>query len=101
MKISHDNNVGLVDKFIKTTNNKTLKEKAVTVNKSANTLDKVELSDRKNEIEKIAEKIKSMPVVRQERVDQIREAIKSETYNVKGELIAQSMLKSHLIDEIL
>ncbi len=101
MKISHDNNVGLVDKFIKTTNNKTLKEKTVTVNKSINTLDKVELSDRKNEIERIAEKIKSMPVVRQEKVDQIREAIKSETYNVKGELIAQSMLKNHLIDEIL
>jgi negative regulator of flagellin synthesis FlgM len=100
MKILNDKNVSLLDNLIKAPNNKPLKEQA-TAGKGNNDLsDKVELSNRSQEIETIKEKVMAVPVIRQEKVDQIREAIKTETYNIKGELVAKSMLKSNLLDEI-
>jgi negative regulator of flagellin synthesis FlgM len=100
MKVLNDKNVGLLDNLIKAPNNKPLKENAA-AGKGGNGLsDKVELSSRKQEIETIKEKVMALPVIRQEKIDQIREAIKTETYNVKGELVAKSMLKSSLLDEI-
>jgi anti-sigma28 factor (negative regulator of flagellin synthesis) len=39
--------------------------------------------------------------MRQEKMESIREAIQTETYNVKGELVAKSLLKNHLLDQIL
>ena len=35
------------------------------------------------------------------RLAPIQQQIKSETYNVKGELVAKSILKSNLLDEII
>jgi flagellar biosynthesis anti-sigma factor FlgM len=100
MKVLNDKNVSLLDNLIKAPNNRSLKEQA-TAGKGNNDLsDKVELSGRKQEIETIREKVMASPVIRQDKVDQIREAIKTETYNVKGELVAKSMLKSNLLDEI-
>ncbi len=100
MKISNDKNVGLLDNLIKAPNNKPLNENSVTGKGRNDQSDKVELSSRKQEIETIKEKVMASPDIRQAKVDQIREAIKAETYNVKGELVARSMLKSHLLDEI-
>ncbi|MCX5813482.1 MAG: flagellar biosynthesis anti-sigma factor FlgM [Proteobacteria bacterium] len=100
MKILNDKNVSLLDNLIKAPNNRPLKENTTTGNGNSDMSDKVELSSRKQEIETIKEKVMALPVIRQEKVDQIREAIKAETYNVKGELVARSMLKSHLLDEI-
>jgi negative regulator of flagellin synthesis FlgM len=100
MKVLNDKSVGLLDNLIKAPSNKPLKEQT-TAGKGKNDLyDKVELSSRKQEIETIKEKVMASPVIRQEKVDQIREAIKTETYNIKGELVAKSMLKNNLLDEI-
>ncbi|HOJ42976.1 MAG TPA: flagellar biosynthesis anti-sigma factor FlgM, partial [Syntrophorhabdaceae bacterium] len=63
--------------------------------------DKVELSTKRQEIQKLVEKAKAIPEIRTDKVEQIKEAIVSETYNVKGELIAKSIIKSNLLDEIL
>jgi anti-sigma28 factor (negative regulator of flagellin synthesis) len=52
-------------------------------------------------VESLVERVKAIPDVRQDKVDQIRQAIKSETYNVKGELVAKSILKSNILDTIL
>jgi len=39
--------------------------------------------------------------VREEKVENLRQAVQAGTYNIKGELVAKSLLKSHLLDEIL
>jgi flagellar biosynthesis anti-sigma factor FlgM len=100
MKILNDKNIGLLDNLIKAPNNKPLKESTIAGKGSNDLPDKVELSSRKQEIEKIKEKVMALPAINQEKVDQIREAIKTQTYNVKGELVAKSMLKSNLLDEM-
>ena len=61
----------------------------------------MELSTKRQEIQKLVEKTKAIPEIRTDKVEQIKEAIKSETYNVKGELVAKSIIKSNLLDEIL
>ena len=100
MKISNDKNVSLLDNLIKAPNNKPSKENSITGNGKNDLSDKVELSSRKQEIETIKEKVMASPVIRQEKVDQIRVAIETGTYSVRGELVARSMLKSSLLDEI-
>jgi len=100
MKISNDKQVGVLDTLIRSTGNKPLKETADGKAKRDVT-DKVELSSRKQEVQALKEKVNAAPVVRQDKVDQIKADMKAETYNVKGELVARSMLKSTLLDEIL
>jgi flagellar biosynthesis anti-sigma factor FlgM len=101
MKIQNDKQVGVLDTLIRSTNNKPLKEAAADGRTSKGVSDKVELSSRKQEIQTIRDKVKAAPVIRQDKVDQIKSEIKAETYNVKGELVAKSLLKSTLLDEIL
>ena len=101
MKISNDKQVGVLDTLVRSTNNKPLKETAGDGRVSREVSDKVELSSRKQEIKSINDRVNATPVVRQDKVDQIKSEIKAETYNVKGELVAKSLLKSALLDEIL
>ena len=100
MKISNDKQVGVLDTLTRSTSNKPLKE---TADGKANrgVTDKVELSSRKQEVQTLKERVDTVPVVRQDKVDQVKADIKAETYNVKGELVARSLLKSTLLDEIL
>lgn len=101
MKILNDKQVGVLDTLIRSANNKPLKETAAEGRANKGVLDKVELSSRKQEIQAIRDKVDATPVVRQDKVDEIKSAITAETYNVKGELVAKSLLKSTLLDEIL
>jgi len=101
MKILNDKQVGVLDTLIKSTNNKPLKETAADGRANKGVSDIVELSSRKQEIQTIRDKVDAAPAVRQDKVDQIKSAIKAETYNVKGELVAKDLLKSTLLDEIL
>lgn len=64
-------------------------------------LDKIELSTRSREIQHIDELIRSTSDIREARVEQIRSAIQSGTYNVKAEQIADKILGGNVIDEIL
>ncbi len=100
MKISNDKQVGVLDTLIRSTNSKPLKETAEG-KAGRGVTDKVELSSRKQEVQALKERVNAEPVVRQDRVDQIKADMKAETYNVKGELVARSLLKSTLLDEIL
>lgn len=102
MKIESDKNTNLLDSLVRATQSKPQKEQAAERrDSSGSTLDKVELSSRKQEINSLKERVKAEPGVRQDKVDAIREAVKNETYNIKGELVAKSILKSQLLDELL
>ena len=98
----NDIKINFLDSLIRTTQNRPQKEQAAERrDNSGSTLDKVELSSRKQEINSLKERVKAEPGVRQDKVDAIREAVKNETYNIKGELVAKSILKSQLLDELL
>ena len=101
MKIENDKKTNLLDSLVRATQSKPQKEQAAEKRNSESTLDKVELSSKKQEINALKERVKAEPAVRQDKVDAMREAIKNETYNIKGELVARSILKSQLLDELL
>lgn len=101
MKIENDKKTALLDNLVRSSQLKSSKDKGIEGQASTNTTDKVELSGRKEEIQRIKDMVKATPVVREDKVDQVRAAIQAETYNIKGELVARSMLKSQFLDEIL
>ena len=101
MKITNDKQTSAPDTLLKSVVNKPLKESVYDLKSNNDIADKVELSSRKQTIEKLVEKVKAMPEVRQEKVDQVKESIKDGTYNVRGELVARSILKSSIFDAIL
>ncbi|MBP1745861.1 MAG: Anti-sigma-28 factor, FlgM [Deltaproteobacteria bacterium] len=101
MKINNEVKNSLLESLTKSKNIQTSQEADVQKKQSGGISDRVELSASKDEINRIKEKVRTVPIVRQEKVDSIREAIQTETYNVKGELVAKSILKNHLLDQIL
>jgi flagellar biosynthesis anti-sigma factor FlgM len=100
MKIENNGKVQVLDHLVKSANAKAPKQAGVNQNENQQVIDKVELSGRKNEIDKLKEKVKAVPAARQEKIDAIKQAIQDKTYNVKGEDIARSMLKSQILDEM-
>ena len=100
MKIN-DTKTGMLDSLVRANQVKTAKEKGVDGKADGNSTDKVELSGRKEEIQRIADRVKAAPDVRQEKVERIQSEVAAGTYNVKGQLVARSILKSQLLDEIL
>jgi len=101
MKIDNEVKTSLLESLIKSKNVKTSQEPDVQQKPSGGIADRVELSARKDEINRIKERIKTEPAMRTDKMDRIREMIQTETYNVKGELVAKSILKNHLLDQIL
>ncbi len=103
MKIENDTKTNLLDSLIRATQSKPQKEPVVDKQGkgTADGFDTVELSSQRQQISELTEKVKAQPAVRQDKVDAMREAIKNETYNVKGELVARSIMKSQLLDELL
>ena len=67
---------------------------------SAGTTDQVELSSWKDEVARLKEKAKAIPVVDEEKVARVKQAIDSGTYEVDSRLVARGILKSQLSDEI-
>ena len=102
MKIENSNKVQVLGHLVKSANAKSPKQG--NVGKKENVLqytDKVELSGRKAEIDQLKEKIKATPATRQEKIDAIKKALENNTYNVKGEDVARSIIKSQVLDEAL
>ncbi len=62
--------------------------------------DRVELSVRSQELQHLDEIIQSIPDVREAKVEQLRLAVQSGTYNVRAEQVADKILSGTLIDEI-
>jgi flagellar biosynthesis anti-sigma factor FlgM len=101
MKVGNDKQPGMLEGLLRSNQLKASKEKGLEGKVEQNTTDKVELSSRKEEIQRLTDRVKAAPDVRQDKVDRIADAIKTETYNIKGELVARSILKSQLLDQIL
>ncbi len=62
-------------------------------------VDKVYLSPRAREIDDAKTKLKSMPDIRKDMVNDIRHKISSGTYVVKGDKIAFRMLKESVLNQ--
>jgi negative regulator of flagellin synthesis FlgM len=62
--------------------------------------DRIELSVRSREIQRMDEWIRSTPDIREARVEQIRRAVDNGTYNVKAEMIAEKIIGGSVIDEV-
>lgn len=101
MKIEDSGKVHVLDNLVKSANAKFPKQSAVNQKDNQQIVDKVELSGRKDEIEKLKEQVRAVPATRQEKIDTIKQAIENGTYNVKGEDVARSMLKNQILDEML
>jgi len=101
MKIENDKKTLLLDNLLKTGQTKHQKDSAVEKKGSEGSVDTVELSSSMQEIEKLKERVKATPTVNQEKVNAVKDEIKNETYNIRGELVARSIIKSNLLDEIL
>ncbi len=103
MKIENGNKTDLLDSLVKTAQAKPQRETAVGKprDEEAGTCDRVELSTKNQEIDRLKEKARTQPAVRQERVEELKQSIEDGTYNAKGELVARSILKSNILDELL
>jgi flagellar biosynthesis anti-sigma factor FlgM len=102
MKIDNNRQLQLLDTLSKSGVAKTKTDTNQAVNKTVtNTTDKVELSGWKEEVSRLKEKVKALPDVREDKVATVQQQMKSETYNVNGKLVAKSILKSNLLDEIV
>jgi len=63
--------------------------------------DRIELSIQSRSIQNLDEMIRSTPDTRDARIEELRLAIQSGTYNVKAEKIADKILAENMIDETL
>ena len=59
---------------------------------------RVEISDRANEVRRVAELIKQLPEVREDRVQELKAQIENGTYYVSSEDIADLMIRRALAD---
>lgn len=62
--------------------------------------DKVELSGSTSEVARLKAKADAIPAVDEDKVASVKQALESGTYNANGQLVARSMLKSQLLDQI-
>ncbi len=63
--------------------------------------DRVEISQKSREIQKVRNMVENAPDVREAKVKELKNSIESGTYSVRGEKIAGEMIKKSLIDKFL
>jgi len=63
--------------------------------------DQVTVSDRAKEISKLRTDVNNIPDVRTDKVNEVKNAINNNTYNVKGEAVAGKFIKEALIDSLV
>jgi negative regulator of flagellin synthesis FlgM len=63
--------------------------------------EKVQLSPRAKDVQKVREILNSVPEVREDKVASLKEKVDAGTYNVQGEKVAEKMLLESLIDVLL
>ncbi|MBN1828884.1 MAG: flagellar biosynthesis anti-sigma factor FlgM [Deltaproteobacteria bacterium] len=60
--------------------------------------EKVSLSAKAKEIQSLKKAIESLPDVREEKVQELKEQIEQGSYRVNGEKVAESMLRESILD---
>ncbi len=63
--------------------------------------DQVTLSGAAKDIGRLQMEVSKLPDVRTDRVEELKNAINSGTYNVKGEAVAGKLLNNAIIDELI
>ncbi len=63
--------------------------------------DSVRISSRAKEVASIKARVDAVPDVRTDRVEELRAGIEAGTYNIRGEMVAEKMIRETLIDTIL
>jgi len=63
--------------------------------------DSVKISSQAKDVQRVMAEIDKVPEVRTERVEELRSAIEAGTYNIRGEAVAEKMVRETLIDTIL
>ncbi|HMK56518.1 MAG TPA: flagellar biosynthesis anti-sigma factor FlgM [Dissulfurispiraceae bacterium] len=63
--------------------------------------DEVSLSGAAKEIGRLQAEVSKLPDIRADRVEEIKNAINSGTYNVKGEAVAGKLIKNAIIDKLI
>lgn len=66
---------------------------------AAGTTDKVELSSLKEELARLKAKIKELPVVDEDKVARMKQALDAGTYSADSKAVARNLLKNHLVDD--
>lgn len=62
--------------------------------------EKVDLSQKAKEIQKIRKLAEEAPEIREEKVAELKQKIEQGGYNIKGEKVAQKILEDFLLDVI-
>lgn len=104
MKIENGNKPDLLDNLVKTAQVKPQQQRDLSVEHRKDqgaSYDKVELSSRKQEVDRLAEKARTQSVVREEKVEELKSRIEDGTYNARGQIVAASILKANILDELL
>jgi negative regulator of flagellin synthesis FlgM len=63
--------------------------------------EKVQLSSEAKDVQKAREILNSVPEIREEKVEPLKEKVEAGTYDVRGEKVAEKMLLESLIDVLL
>ncbi len=101
MKVQNDNTTNVLDSLVRSAQVKSSKDTGASAKVDGSATDTVELSSRKEEIQRIKDRVMAAPEMRQDKVEKVQGELSAQTYNVKGELVARSIVKSQLLDEIL
>lgn len=63
--------------------------------------DKITVSSKAKEIAQLQAEVMKMPDIRADKVNSIKSAYEAGTYNVRGEAVAQKLLKEVIIDSFV
>ncbi len=101
MKITDHTTLTELSGSLKGIDNKA-KEKATPANESRHAVDdSITISQKSREVQKAMKVVEQLPDVREGKVKELQQSIENGSYNVKGEAIAEGMIKHSLVDTIL
>jgi len=102
MKIDKDKQLQLLQNLSGPSSAKSKPDASQTAAQGAadTTTDKVELSGSTAEVARLKAKTDAIPAVDEDKVARVKQALEAGTYNASGQLVARSILKSQLLDEI-
>ncbi len=95
-----DKNINFLDNLAGLAEKKMQKKRAGKES-SNNAVVKVALFAKKQEINALKERVRAEPFIRMEKVNEIRTLIKNEAFTINSKLVVRSILKNHLLDELL
>lgn len=69
--------------------------------KETSNVDRVQISPKAKDVQKIRAEVDSLPDIRTDRVEEAKKAIETGTYNIRGEKVADKIIKEGVIDSII